>query len=100
MEQIEIFEFEEMKNDPSGISIKRYIGTGSRRVAVPEEQDGKPVKQIAAKAFVQKDSQITELFLPECMENIMVGAFKGMQQLQGVNLPEGIVKISAACFED
>lgn len=69
----------------TGISIKRYRGTGTR-AAIPAQIEGKPVISIEKKAFLSCKT-IQEIVLPNTIEEIGDWAFAHAEQLRSITVP-------------
>ncbi len=91
---VEDFEYEDCDG---GVMITHYVGDGGE-VVIPEEIDGKAVKEIGMYAFSQ-NRNVTAVTFPPSMEVINGGAFYYANRLQKVTLNEGLKKIGNGAFE-
>ncbi|MBR1757719.1 MAG: leucine-rich repeat protein [Lachnospiraceae bacterium] len=72
------------------------LGKNIARAEVPESVQGLPVKEIANNAF--KDSEITEVSLPDSIEKIGEYAFANCINLTSITIPSNVRKIENNCF--
>ena len=79
-----------------GVTITKHKGKDSD-VVIPEEIDGKPVKEIGFYAF-EANGDIISVSLPESITAIGEGAFLSCSALQQINLPTGLTEIGEGAF--
>ena len=77
--------------------ITGYEGT-SKRVNIPDEIDGLPVKAIKTAAFENKF--IRSVVLPEGITTIGQRAFAGCASLAAITIPESVTEIGYAAFSN
>ncbi|MDQ8195402.1 leucine-rich repeat domain-containing protein [Coraliomargarita sp. SDUM461004] len=78
------------------VEITEYVGT-STIVTVPSEIDSIPVQSIGRDAF--RNSQITEITLPDSILKIQAYAFEGCNQLTTIQLSAQLLTIGESAFE-
>lgn len=71
---------------------------------IPGTYNGKPVKEISAKAFFTDTEKGEECFIQEIIvdkgvETIGAGAFAGLMYLRTVELPEGLKSVGVGAFQ-
>ena len=81
-------EFEYYIQDDGKVTITYYAGISSE-VTVPETLDGYPVVGIGKAAFAYNES-LRKVVLPDCIQKIGDGAFRGCTMLEIVQLPKQI----------
>ena len=79
-----------------------YVVTGrgtnlDTELIIPATHEGLPVKRIGDRAF--KDTNITNVVLPNSITFIGSFAFANCQNLVSINLPEGLQSIAFAAFQ-
>lgn len=99
--------FKKVKKSEQYYGIKGYQGD-EHVVEVPDSFDNVPVRQINAKAFAsyKRSSQsradalnaITEIILPDTIQNIGSEAFHGCESLKNIVIPESVKWIGDAAF--
>lgn len=82
----------------SGVTITGYTGT-SPIVKVPEQINGQTVVSIASSAFAN-NTNIRSINIPDTVENIAEGAFKGCSSLESMTIPfVGISKTASKSYQ-
>ena len=79
-----------------------YVVTGrgtnlDTELVIPATHEGLPVKRIGERAF--KDTNITNVVLPNSITFIGSFAFSDCSELVSINLPEGLQSIALAAFQ-
>lgn len=78
-----------------------YTVTGGKNIAgvlvIPETHEGKPVKEIAARAFSDKWA-LKEVVLPDSLTAIGESAFSGCYSLARITLGKGLASLDEYCF--
>lgn len=90
------FTFEDTE-DGTGIVITGYTGTQTS-FSVPEQIEGKPVKEIGERAF--ENGGAVKIHLPDGLEKIGQLAFFHCQNLEFISLPESLKEIGNMAFLD
>lgn len=85
-----------LQEEDTGMQVTGCGGTAPQ-VAVPKEVDGKPVVEIAKKAFLSRKN-IRELILPETIKGIDDWAFAYCGKLERIVLPGSVGEIGKAVF--
>lgn len=93
-EDASAFEFEDRK-EGDGVIITGYKGRQSY-LSIPEEIDGKQVKEIADEAFRYDD--IVKAYLPDGLEKIGENAFDNCLDLEFISFPESLEEIGSLAF--
>ena len=75
----------EYTSGTNGITITGYTGI-STIVKIPEQIGGRDVVAIAASAFANQ-TNLTSVVVPDSVESIGLGAFKGCDSLESISLP-------------
>ena len=82
----------------SGVTITGYTGA-SPIVKVPEQINGQTVVSIASSAFAY-NTNIRSINIPDTVENIAEGAFKGCSSLESMTIPfVGISKTASESYQ-
>lgn len=77
------------------LTITGYLGTLPDSLVIPESIDGKPVREIAAYAFM--DTELTEVILPDGLKVIGDQAFYGTK-LKNISIPASVEQCSDGAF--
>jgi len=93
-EDASAFEYEDRK-EGDGVIITGYKGRQSY-LSIPEEIDGKQVKEIADEAFRYDD--IVKAYLPDGLEKIGENAFDNCLDLEFISFPESLEEIGSLAF--
>lgn len=87
----------ELESTPQGLVIKKYIGK-YKKVVVPEQIAGQKVFAIGGTAF-SGCKDLTEVFLPDTLEQIKAAAFLGCEGLTQIDLPKNLKEIGYNAFK-
>ncbi len=79
-----------------GVRITNYTG-GAAELTVPNELEGRPVREIGLAAFVLGEA-LTKVTLPEGLTGIDDLAFNGCENLTEITLPESLESIGEFVF--
>lgn len=91
-------DFEYHTASDGGVVIDEYIGSATK-ISIPSEIGGRAVTTISSNAF-SGYLPVTEIVLPETVDQIDRRAFYGCSNLVKINLPEGIEIISEEAFRN
>ena len=85
--------------DGSGLTLSAFTGEGESYIKLPDEIDGVPVIRLGT--FLFSDNKALEgVVLPEGLQEIESGAFKGCYYLKQIELPGGLKTIGESAFYD
>ncbi len=103
-------DFDYQVNADGTVTIVGYRGSAgaqsAQKAELPPYIENKPVVHIAPFAFSdvklkgEANLKLIEVTLPDTLETIGEGAFRGMPELQRVNIPPSVRSIGAFAFED
>lgn len=82
-------------NEDGNITILVYYGGGTN-ITIPDEIEGKPVTEIAARAFTLSN-QLGDVVIPHTVKEIGSSAFD-KTGVTSLTLPEGLIKIGSNAF--
>jgi hypothetical protein len=82
--------------DGSTAAITGYTGR-AKKVIIPAEIEGKPVRKIGAQVFQVKDT-ITEVVIPNGVTSIGFSAFSSCGSLTSITIPNGVTEIGGSAF--
>ena len=85
--------------DGNGITLSEYMGEGEAYIKLPDEIDGLPVVGLGANLF-WNNKTLEGVILPEGLQYIGDGAFRGCYYLKQIELPQGVKTIGQSAFHD
>ena len=93
----EDFEYEQYEDD-SGTAI-RITGciSSSKKVVIPEEIEGRPVREIGESSF-KNNIEVASVTIPDGVTKIEYDAFYGCTGLTFVTIPGSVIEISGFAF--
>lgn len=77
--------------------VTGYDGTPSGDLVIPETLGGKPVRIIFTNAF-KGCTEITSVYIPDCVVDMYESAFEGCTGLKSVRFPNGAMEMSDRVF--
>ncbi len=85
--------------DGNDIILSEYMGEGESYIKLPDEIDGLPVVGLGANLF-WSNKILEGVILPEGLQHIGDGAFRGCYYLKQIELPQGVKTIEDSAFYD
>lgn len=80
------------------VVIEKLTELNNSYVYIPPFIDGYPVTKIDPEILTDVEDKVKQIQLPETIKELKYAAFRGGRQLEYINIPKSINKISAFCF--